>query len=342
MPAPLLSVVIPTYNGLHHVRRCMPPLLSAVEHAGIDTEIIVVDDASRDRTVSWLAERFPQIIRIVHAKNTGFATAANSGIRASSGQWVALLNNDVVVGRTWISAALCGQIPKRLGSIASQIRRFDESGTLGSAGDHYAACGVALPGRIGEKPRKEETAAGCFCACAAAGFYRRSALEEVGLLRESFGAYYEDVDLGFRLNLAGYSCRYVPASQCLHVDGGTYGRSWRVRYNSARNRELVFWGNMPGRLLWKHAPAHLLVMLMQMVWGLGNGQWFPRAAGTAAAMWRVPEILAMRRRARALRKVSPAELERCFCEESLRSILARRLRRRRPHPAPAQGPAGGP
>ena len=339
MSAPQLSVVIPTYNGLHHVRRCMPPLLSAVEHAAIDTEIIVVDDASQDHTVSWLAEHYPQVTRIVHKKNTGFATAANSGIRASRGRWVALLNNDVVVERTWISAAFSERIPGHIGSIASQIRRFDKPGTLGSAGDYYAACGVALPGLAGERPQEDQAAAGCFCACAAAGFYRRSALEEVGLLRESFGAYYEDVDLGFRLNLAGHPCRYVPASQCRHVDGGTYGRSWRVHYNSARNRELVFWGNMPGRLLWKNAPAHLLVVVMQLFWGLGNGQWFPRAAGAAAALWRVPEILAMRRRARALRRVSPRQLEQCFCEESLRSILARRLKRRRLDAAPAQGPA---
>ena len=329
MAGPLLSVVIPTFNGLHHLRRCIPALLEAVEHAGGDSQVIVVDDGSDDGTAAWLRRQHAGIELLVLAENGGFAAAANAGLRSAEGRGVALLNNDVIVDRNWIRAALAGDLPPEVGSIATQILFLDPPDTINSAGDEYASCGFALPGRAGEKAGDtgDDSPRMCFCACAAACFYRRSALERVGLFRQRFEAYYEDVDLGFRLNLAGYGCRYVPRSRCRHVVGATYGRSWKVHYNSSRNRELVFWGNMPGRLLAGCAAAHVLVVLLQLARGVFNGELLPRSAGVLAAILRAGEILAIRRHAEALRVVTPIELKRRFTAEPLGAILTRRLRR---------------
>ena len=321
-----LAMIIPTYNGLPHLRTCLPSVMAAARCDDPDTEVIVVDDASTDGTVRWLKEAYPHVRIVARAENGGFAKAANDGLRAARADWVALVNNDVVLDPDWVRSALSREIPPDVGSLATRILWQDRRETIASAGDEYATCGVAIPWLKGCPVSADDRRAECFSACAAAAFYRTAALAKCGLFRESLGAYYEDVDLGFRLNLAGWRCLYVPESTSWHAGGGSYGRdAWNVAYRSARNREIVFWGNMPSGLLLSAAPAHLGAVLFQLLRGVVSGQVIPRGAGTLAGCLRLGEILRIRRQVRRLRSLKPEALKDRLCKHWWRPLLGRHV-----------------
>ena len=125
-----LSVIIPSYNGLIYLKNCVPSLMKAVEFAGIETEMIVVDDCSNDGTAAWLAMNHPDIKVVTQDEQSGFAKAVNAGFRVAQGDWIALLNNDVVVAKEWIKAALGVERPPGVGAIASCILYEHEKETI--------------------------------------------------------------------------------------------------------------------------------------------------------------------------------------------------------------------
>ena len=91
---PRVSVVIPNWNGLHHLPECTEALAA---QSFQDFEIILVDNASTDGSVSWIKQHVPLARVIERPDNGGFATAVNEGIRASQSEFIALLNNDTAV-----------------------------------------------------------------------------------------------------------------------------------------------------------------------------------------------------------------------------------------------------
>src|SRR5262249_52075194 len=101
-----------------------------------------------------------------------------------------------------------------------------------------------------------------FGASASSAFYRRDALLEVGAFSESFGAYFEDVDLAFRLHWAGYDVVFEPHSRVLHRISSSYGRpNRRLLEQQSRNEERVFWRNLPAGILTRAVPRHIAVLI---------------------------------------------------------------------------------
>ena len=118
-PAPLCSIVIPTYNGRALLETCLG---SIFRHLPVGrawaTEIIVVDDASTDGTFKWVATHYPPV-RLVHRpRNGGFCAAANAGLSAARGQFIQLLNNDTQVTPGWLEAGLAPFADPTVGSVA--------------------------------------------------------------------------------------------------------------------------------------------------------------------------------------------------------------------------------
>ena len=133
---------------------------------------------------------------------------------------------------------------------------------IDSAGDRYYLGGVA--GKRGHgSPLTDRylQPARVFGVSAAAGFYRRAALDRVGLFPEQFGSYFEDVDLAFRLQLGGYRATFEPASRVLHHVSASYGRAGRILLErQSCNEERVFWRNSPAPVLWPVLLSHALVL----------------------------------------------------------------------------------
>ena len=302
----MLSIVIPTHHRTDLLRAC---LQAVTRHAPIGSEIVVVDDASPHGSASDVARSFDGVRVVRLTRQRGFAVAANTGIHASRGDIVELLNDDTEVQPGWDDAALRWFDDPAIGSVAPLVLAWPDGKIIDSAGDCYYLGGVAgkrghgiilpsPPGRGdgGEGERPYSTPRRVFGVSAAAGFYRRSALERVGLFPEEFGSYFEDVDLAFRLNRAGFHAMYEPASRVLHHISASYGREGRrLIERQSCNEERVFWRNLPTPVLWRALPRHAAVLLGKAWRRLDEGTLLPWTFGRLRVAWEWREIMRQRR-----------------------------------------------
>jgi GT2 family glycosyltransferase len=292
------------------VTRCAP--------AG--TEIVVVDDGSRGGAVSAAASTFPRVRCLRLPRQRGFCRAANAGIEAATAPVVELLNDDTEVEPGWAEAALAHFAEPRIAAVAPLVLRWGGAGAasaIDSAGDRYFRGGVAGKRGHGEalgpaylRPCR------VFGASASSAFYRRDLVRRVGAFPEHFGAYFEDVDLSFRLHQAGGEVVFEPASRVRHRVSASYGRPGRrLLEQQSRNEELVFWRNLPGRELAGALPLHLAVLAAKAWRRWGEGNLVPFLAGRLSVLAQLPAILAQRRRLRELGRDTELErwgVERCF------------------------------
>lgn len=232
-----LSVIIVSYNVKHYLEQCLLSLERAVE--GIETEIFVVDNHSRDESVEYLSERFPEVNFIASNHNLGFSRANNMAIRQCVGQYVLLLNPDTVVAEDTIGQVLgfMDEHPK-VGGVGVKMLKTDGVAAMESRRglptpmtSFYKMSGLCNrypeSRRFGhyymsylswDEPVQIEVISGAFF------MLRHEALDKIGLLDEDFFMYGEDIDLSYRLLKAGYENWYVPAA-ILHYKGESTQRS---------------------------------------------------------------------------------------------------------------------
>jgi GT2 family glycosyltransferase len=142
-----------------------------------------------------------------------------------------------------------------------------------------------------------------FGASASSAFYRRAVLLELGGFPESFGAYFEDVDVAFRLHWAGWQTLFQPESRVYHHVGSSYGRAGRrLLEMQSRNEERVFWRNVPKRSLARALPAHAAVLAAKAWRRFRHGELLPFVIGRLRLLG---ELGAIRRHRRALHSISP-------------------------------------
>ena len=217
-----VAVVIPNYNG----ERWLPGVLESVAAQSIaPAEVLVVDDGSVDGSLALLAQRFPRVRVLALGRNGGFARAANAGVAAVAVEAVALVNTDVRLAPDWIerSAAALDAAPAAA-SVATKLVDLDDPALLYDAGDVLRRDGACEQrGRFERDGGRYDAPGDVFSACAGAALYRRSAVLAVGGFEERFGTYLEDVDLGLRLRLAGWTCRWEPRAVARHAGGGSTG-----------------------------------------------------------------------------------------------------------------------
>lgn len=232
-----ITVVIVSYNVKFYLQQCLDSLLRALQ--GIESEVFVVDNHSKDGSVDYLSKRFPGVNVIDSPHNLGFARANNLAIRKSHAEYVLLLNPDTVVGESTIRTAIdfmdahedAGSLGVRMldasGKAALESRRglpspmvafykmvglcarFPNSHRFG----HYYMS--ALPW---DEPGRIEVVSGAFC------LLRKKAIDEVGYLDEDFFMYGEDIDLSYRILKGGYHNYYLP-STILHYKGESTQKS---------------------------------------------------------------------------------------------------------------------
>lgn len=187
-------------------------------------------------------------------------------------------------------------------------------------------------------PRPSTSSRRCFSGCGAAAFYRRQALADTGAFYEDLQAYYEDVELGFRLNLRGWRCIHEPRSVCVHRGSASYGRgSFRQKFNSARNAETIFFTCMPRGLLLRYLPAHVLADVLLAGHHVLRGTGGAYLRGKLAFLSFLGSAVRRRREVQRLGRVSAADLRECLVRPWLGALLAQH-RRSRTAPTPAPHP----
>lgn len=307
----LASVIIPNWNGKKFLTGCLDSL---VLQSYKQLEIIIVDNGSKDGSTDFIKQNYPQVKLIEFKENTGFSIAVNRGILESSGEYIALLNNDTVVEKDWLSEMIkAARRYPEVGSVGCKMLAYDNHQLLDGAGDGYRRGG--LPGRIGHREidkgqfDEERYILG---ACGGAALYKRSMLNEIGLFDEDYFAYLEDVDLGLRAQSAGYKCIYTPSAVMYHLGCGTTGSGYSpmVVSLSAQNNWNTLIKNIPSLLLIKFLPQILYWQLFYLaVVTLRGGQMLAYFKGFFKAILLLPKMLAKRSEIQTKRKVSIEYLE---------------------------------
>jgi len=274
VPVPLISVIIVCWNSGIYLPRCLECLQ---DQTMANFEVIVIDNGSSDNEVENLREKWIgldfQIEKL--AANEGFARANNIGAHLARGRWLALLNADAFPEPDWLEKLLqAAEANPKFTSFSSRQIRADNPEFLDGAGDAYHVSGLAWRIGLGYPSRQYGLdATELFSPCAAAAMYLRKAFLEVEGFDEEFFSYFEDVDLGFRLQLRGYRCLYVPGAVVHHIGSATFGeRSDFAFYHSHRNLVLTFVKNMPAAMLWRYLPAHFMANLIYIVYYTVRGR----------------------------------------------------------------------
>jgi GT2 family glycosyltransferase len=270
-----VAVVIINWNSWVLLARCLEALAAQTYK---DFSVTIIDNASSEDMPLQLLAAYPQAKLVRNIANLGFA--AGNNLAASkytvNSEWIALINADAFAEPRWLEALLAATKANGAFDVfGSKLLNSANPTVLDGVGDIYH-----LSGRIWREGKgmlaSEVTEIECeiFSPCAAAALYRRSAFCEVEGFDEDYFCYVEDVDLGFRLRLAGHRCLYVPQSVAHHVGSGTTGGQYSdfSVYHGHRNLVWTFVKNMPGVLFWLLLPIHLLLNLVSLIWFTLRGQ----------------------------------------------------------------------
>ncbi len=254
---PLVSIVVVNYNGQHLLENCFRSLTQQTYR---NYEIILVDNGSKDDSISFMKGNFPDVRIVQLSANTGFAGGTNRGILVSNGEYILTLNND-----TKADADLLDKIVRPMQSDAHigmcGAKMMLPDGRINSTAICISRSGAAWDRGMGEPDHGQyDVTEEIFCPSAGAALYRRSMLDEIGLFDEDFFLFMEDVDLAFRAHYAGWKCMYVPTARVVHIHGGTAGSGSDIA---------VYYGNR--NILWniiKNFPSR--TFLVSMPWIIGR------------------------------------------------------------------------
>ena len=247
---PTVSIIVLNWNGKQYLETCLSSLL---RQKYPDIEIIFVDNGSIDGSVEFVREKFPSLTVIIHKKNLGFAQGVNSGIIESHGKYIATINNDAEADSEWISCLMhVMQSDPGIGSCASTMLRYYDREIIDSAGIVAYQNGNAYDRGAQEFDAGQyDMQTEIFGACAGAALYRRQMLDEIGPFDDNYFAYFEDVDLSFRMHLFGWKCIFVPDAIVYHIHSATSQQASPFKIFYIERNKL--WN------MWKYYPLSMMI-----------------------------------------------------------------------------------
>lgn len=315
---PAASILIVCFNSRAH----FPRLKASLDAQTAPYALFVLDNAS-DADQRPRAEDFPAHAQIIQSEtNLGFAAANNRLVELTQTDLVALLNPDAFPAPNWLERLLkaATDYPEAAAFGSTQIMANDETRWDG-LGDCLHVLGPSWRGGHGSARDMIAAREGeSFSVCGAAALYRRDAWRAVGGFDESFFCFAEDLDLGFRMRLAGWSCMQIADAQVHHVGGASAGSDFST-YHSARNGIWAHAKNMPASLYWPLLPAQLALLAMFYLRSLArvDGQAYRR--GVRDGLAALPRI--WRARGQVLRKARTVDIAHLLTW-SLSAVVQRR------------------
>ena len=260
IPHPAFSVLIVNYNGGAYLQAALDSLKTQTVR---DFEVICVDNNSTDGSADNLDTTGLPAWRLIRSNtNLGFAAGNNLAARQASGEWLSLLNPDAVAAPDWLERIVAGmERHPDCNVFACAQYMLEDPQRLDGAGDAYLVFGIPWRGAF-ERPATELPAEGtCFSPCGASAVFRRETFLKHGGYDERFFCYCEDVDLGYRMQLSGEDCIFLPDARISHKGSGTSGAgSYFTTFHGNRNRTWAYIKNTPLPLLILTLPGHVAIL----------------------------------------------------------------------------------
>lgn len=262
---PRFTVIIVNWNGGAYVQGA---LNSLGRQTFRDFEVLLVDNASTDGSVDNLKTNdLPAFKLMAQTDNLGFAEGNNIAAKAGSGQWLALLNPDAEAAPDWLkridTAIQAHPDVKMFASTQYNLHKPDE---LDGVGDCYLGFGFPWRGGFGHPASALPGKGECFSPCGAGAVYERSAFLSHDGFDERFFCFCEDVDIGYRMRLAGERCLFLPDAVIHHAGGGLSGRrSPFADYHGMRNRLWTYVKNTPAPLMAVTLPLHIALTVALLI-----------------------------------------------------------------------------
>lgn len=316
MKKKLVSIIIVNWNGKKYLENC---LASIKKQHYKNIEIILVDNASTDESISFVKKNYPDIILIQNSQNDGFAKGNNIGYNHVHGEYVLFLNNDTQVLPNFI-VELVKTIESNLsiGGAQGKILLMEKKDTLDSVGAFLTFTGFLYHYGFGKKDSKKYSKQiDLYSAKGACMLFRRSVLEKIKIYGELFDsrffAYFEETDLCHRIWLAGYKIVYVPKSIIYHKMGATSSKlnSEFVQYHSFKNRINSYLKNLSLSQALIILPIHITLVGLVSVIFLLQGKIALFWALQKAIIWNIVTIndtLKLRKKVQKIRRKSDSAI----------------------------------
>jgi GT2 family glycosyltransferase len=264
----MVSVIFANYNGLGFLKDFLDSIYRQTHK---NFEIIMVDNDSRDESVKFVGENYPEVKIIENKKNSGYAGGNNIGFKASRGEFIAIVNNDIVVKEDLLEKLLDAydEIPN-LGAVQPKVELANSLGKMDSCGSFWTNTGLnyhygiykdtSLP--IYNKKFPIYSLKGVFM------LIPRKVIEKVGLFDDDYWCYFEETDFCHRVWLSGLECWYYPTPSVLHRLAGTSSTKpgHYVQFHSFKNRLCSYLKNLGGWEMIKVLPVYFF---MNFCWSIG-------------------------------------------------------------------------
>ena len=309
-----VAVVIVNHDAGGFLTRSLACL---AEQSILPARIVVFDNASSDGSLAAARDFVakdqrlaPRTVFEESGTNLGFAAANNRAVARCGTEFVALLNPDAFPEPGWLQALMEAARRHPTAAAFGSRQLLAEAPTLlDGVGDVYHVTGLSWRAGHGCPPTTaDDHDREIFSACAAAALYRRAAFVEAGGFDEDFFCYFEDVDLGFRLRLAGHDAVGVSNAVVRHVGGGSSGpgRSDFAVFHGHRNLVWCFVKNMPSQLFWPLLLAHLSQSILTTAVSVTRGEFRTIVKAKWHAVLGLPSCWRKRQMVQARRRASPA------------------------------------
>jgi GT2 family glycosyltransferase len=277
-----------------------------------DFEVLLADDASTDNSVAFIEEHYPAIRLIVNRRNLGFVHSCNIAVDAARGRMVVLLNNDTEPEPTWLAELakiICANPQAAI--VASKLLLFATRTQLHTTGDTLSFDGIPHNRGVWEKDHGQyDNQEQIFSGSGGGSAFRRDVWQQLGGFDEDFWMYIEDVDFGFRAQLAGWQAVFAPQARIYHHLSATGGGTL-ASYYVGRNTIWMIAKNMPTALLLRHLPEIVGAQLAVAVDALRNIRGAAaraRLRGQVAGLLGLPRQLRKRQIIQRRRRLDDATL----------------------------------
>lgn len=284
---PKVLIIVLNWNGIEDTKQCLNSLFAQTYN---NYQIAVVDNGSADDSVKQLKaiqQEHKDLIIIENGENRGFAGGVNSGIKyALNNKFtaVALFNNDAIADKNWLKQLVIDL--RGTTGIVTGLLLHRSGKTIDSTGDFYTTWGIPSPRNRGALVEKAPASGYVFGASGGASLYSLDVFKQIGLFDENFFVYYEDVDVSFRAQLAGFKVAYNKDAIAYHKQGASSNKVPGLAImHTFKNLPLLFWKNVPLGLLLPIGIRFLLLYTLIFGNAIKNGAGMYAFKGWLGSIW---------------------------------------------------------